>query len=131
MHERDARASGGKYGSNNGYDGIYIKGTIENPTEIVIIESKQFKYTNGVADDVLEHSGVTLNPPSGTTPLPSQMSDEWINYVGDKLILNPNTQQLGNKVKQLMQFDRSKVTKYVTAVDKTQGEINFLKLGQY
>jgi hypothetical protein len=36
----------GKYGSNNGYDGIYIRGTINNPTEIVIIESKQFKYTN-------------------------------------------------------------------------------------
>jgi hypothetical protein len=88
----------GKYGSNNGYDGIYIKGTASNPTEIVIIESKQFKYTNGVADDVLEHSGITLNPPSGTTQLPTQMSDGWINYVAGKLKNNPNTSVLGNKV---------------------------------
>jgi hypothetical protein len=71
----------GKYGSNNGYDGIYMKGTASNPTEIIIVESKQFKYTNGVADDVMEHSGVTLNPASGTTPLPAQMSDGWIEYV--------------------------------------------------
>lgn len=59
------------------------------------------------------------------------MSDAWIEYVADKLILDTKTQQLGDKVKQLIQFDKSKITKYVTAVDKTQGEINFLKLGTY
>ena len=31
-----------KNGKNTGYVGIYIKGRIENPTEIIIIESKQF-----------------------------------------------------------------------------------------
>ncbi len=121
----------GKYGSNNGYDGVYIKVSIENPSEIIIVESKQFKYTNGVADEIVEHTGVSLNPPSGTTPLPAQMSDGWVEYVADKLILNPKTQQLGDKIKQLIQFDKSKITKYVTAVDKTQGEINFLKLDTY
>jgi len=40
----------GKYGSSNGYDAIYIKGTLDNPTEIMIIESKQFKYKNGKVD---------------------------------------------------------------------------------
>jgi hypothetical protein len=121
----------GKYGSNNGYDGIYIKGDINNPTEIIIVESKQFKYTNGAADDVIEHSGVTLNPPSGTTPLPAQMSDDWINYVADKLSKNTSTEVLGDKILEIMKLDRSRISKYVAAVDKTQSEINFLKLGQY
>jgi len=116
----------GKYGSNNGYDGVYIKGTIENPTEIVIIESKQFKYANGAADDVVEHGGITLNPPSGTTPLPSQMSDGWVDYVAGKLNDAGNT-SVGNMIK----LNDTKISKYVVAVDKTQGEINFLKLGAY
>jgi hypothetical protein len=116
----------GKYGSNNGYDGIYIKGTASKPTEIVIIESKQFKYTNGVADDVLEHSGVTLNPPSGTTALPAQMSDDWIEYVRVKLDQAGKTD-----ISQMIFLNKPKITKYVAAVDKTQGEINFLKLGAY
>jgi hypothetical protein len=116
----------GKYRSNNGYDGIYIKGTTSNPTEIIIIESKQFKYTNGVADDVLEHSGITLNPPSSTTPLPAQMSDSWVQYVGNKLRSEGKT-DIANMIRD---FD-DKITKYVSVVDKTQGEINFLKLGTY
>jgi hypothetical protein len=116
----------GKYGSNNGYDGIYIRGTIDNPTEIVIIESKQFKYTNGVADDVMEHSGVNLSPPSGTTALPAQMSDGWIEYVRVKLDQAGKTD-----ISQMIFLNKPKITKYVTAVDKTQGEINFLKLGAY
>ena len=121
----------GKYGSNNGYDGVFVKGTLDNPSEIIIIESKQFKYTNNTAGDLIEHSGVNLSPPSATTPLPAQMSDDWINYVADKLSKNTNTEALGDKILELMNFDRSRISKYVTAVDKTQGEINFLKLGQY
>jgi len=37
MHENGLTKLDGKYGSNNGYDGIYIKGTLENPTEIIIV----------------------------------------------------------------------------------------------
>lgn len=120
-----------KYGGNNGYDGIFVKGTIDNPTEIIIVESKQFKYTKGKAGGIIEHSGIVLNPPSGTTPLPAQMSDEWIRYVADKLTANPNTKKLGDKIKELLDFDRSKIQKYVSSVDKMQGEINFLKLDKY
>jgi hypothetical protein len=116
----------GKYGSNNGYDGIYIKGTASNPTEIVIIESKQFKYTNGVADDVLEHGGVTLNPPSGTTALPAQMSDAWVQYVAGKLRDAGKT-----GIADMIVDNPALIQKYLSAVDKTQGEINFLKLGSY
>lgn len=116
----------GKYGSNNGYDGIYIKGDVKNPTEIIILESKQFKYNNGAAADIIEHGGVTLNPPSGTTPLPTQMSDGWIDYVALKLNDAGKT-NIGN----MILLNKNKIVKYVSAVDKTQGEINFLKLGNY
>ncbi|MDR3236013.1 MAG: hypothetical protein LBT48_04715 [Prevotellaceae bacterium] len=120
----------GKYGSNNGYDGLYIKGSIENPTEIIIVESKQFKYTNGVADEIIEHSGVSLNQPSGNTPLPAQMSDDWIKYVAEEKLINlgGDKTQLANAI---INSPQGTVKKYVAAVDKTQSEINFLKLGNY
>jgi len=120
----------GKYGSNNGYDGVFIKGTLDNPTEIIIIESKQFKYSNNTAGDLIEHSGVNLSPPSTTTPLPAQMSDAWINYVANNLKNTPNS-ALGIKIEELMLTNPSIISKYVSAVDKTVGEINFLKLGNY
>jgi hypothetical protein len=80
---------------------------------------------------LIEHAGVTLSGPNGITGLPSQMSDEWIQYVANKLINNPLTEQLGNKINQLLQYDRSKIIKYVSAVDKSKAELNFLKLGNY
>ena len=116
----------GKYGSNNGYDGIYIKGTIENPTEIVIIESKQFKYVNNKAENIVEHGGVTTNGPNDNTGLPTQMSDPWVEYVRTKLAQSGKT-EISNMIRD---FD-NKISKYVTAIDKIQGEINFLKLGKY
>jgi hypothetical protein len=115
-----------KYGSNNGFDGIYIKGTVENPTEIIIVESKQFKYTNGVADDIIEHSGVSLNPPSRTTDLPAQMSDRWIDYVAENL---KNAGKID--VSKIIERNSNLIQKYVSAVDKTTSEINFFKLGKY
>ncbi len=122
-----------KYGNTNenGYDGFYIKGTLENPTEIIIIESKQFKYTSGKSNGIVEHNNATLNPQSATTSLPAQMSDGWINYVAGKLKNNQSTSLIGNKVEELMLIDPNKISKYVVAIDKTRGEINFLKLSNY
>lgn len=37
----------------------------------------------------------------------------------------------GEKIIEVMETNRSIMSKYVTAVDKTQGEINFLKLTEY
>jgi len=116
----------GRYGNNNGYDGVYIKGDINNPTEIVIVESKQFKYVNKQAEDIIEHGGVTLNRPSGRTPLPAQMSDGWVKYVRTKLA-TAGKHDISNMIRD---FD-DKITKYIVAVDKSQGEINFLKLDKY
>ncbi|MEO9510624.1 MAG: hypothetical protein ABJN84_00845 [Flavobacteriaceae bacterium] len=115
-----------KYGSNNGYDGLFIKGTNENPTEIIIVESKQFKYSNNKAGDLIEHSGVSLSPPSTTTPLPAQMSDEWVRYVARKLDKAGKTD-----IADMVLDNPGLIKKYVSAVDKVEGEINFLKLGNY
>jgi len=120
----------GRYGSNNGYDGVYIKGDINNPTEIIIVESKQFKYVNNKAEDIIEHGGVALNPNYDPTGLPAQMSDEWVQYIADKKLmkLGGDRTKLANAI---INSPAGTVKKYVAAVDKIQGEINFLRLGNY
>lgn len=116
----------GKYGGNNGFDGLYIKGSVDNPTEIIIVESKQFSYANNKATNLIEHNGLRLNAPSKTTNLPAQMSDEWIEFVGQKLRQSGKT----NIADMIRDYDDI-IVKYVSAVDKTTGEINFLKLDKY
>ena len=79
-----------------------------------------------VASVVVEHKNVKLNDPNDKTGLPSQMSDKWIQYVQDKLRTDGKT-SVANMIRD---FD-NKITKYIAAIDKTQGELNFLKLGVY
>ena len=123
----------GKYGSNNGYDHIYVNGTENNFDDVIIIESKQFRYKNNKADDIIEHNGLTFNQPGTNTELPAQMKDAWIKYVADKLLdsTNPLDVAVGTRINYLLEFDRSKIYKFVAAVDKSKGEINFLKLNIY
>lgn len=116
----------GKYGGNKGFDGIYIKGTTSNPIEIIIIESKQFRYHLGVADSVIEHIGLALNQPNVSTGLPAQMSDEWIRNVANSLY---NVGKI--EISDMIIFNPKLITKYVSAVDTVRREINFLKLCSY
>jgi hypothetical protein len=116
----------GKYRGNKGFDGVYIKGTAKKPTEIVIIESKQFRYIKDEADVLVEHSGMTLNPPSPATGLPAQMSEDWINDVSQNL-RNAGKLEISDMVDNYPNL----IIKYVSAVDKVLGEINFLKLDKY
>ncbi|MCQ6958808.1 hypothetical protein [Mucilaginibacter aquariorum] len=108
-----------KIGSNNGFDGVYIKGSLTNPTEIVINEAKQI----GSAGNI------KLTPGSITTGLAAQMSDAWISKTIDKMITNvdPATMNLGNVLK----ANFTKISKTVTAVDKSTKEIVVLKLDKY
>ena len=55
----------------NGFDGVYIKGSLDNPTEIIINESKQFNANNA--------NYVSLNKKTATNP--AQMTDEWVDKV--------------------------------------------------
>ncbi len=116
-----------KYGPNNnpvgddGIDGLYIKGTISNPTEIVISEAKQW---DGVG-------GVTLNDGNTSTGLPIQMSDSWIQHVAQKLIQtgDANKIAIGNMLQN--PANANIIQKYLTVVNKSTGDINVLKLGTY
>lgn len=112
----------GKYfgGGNNGLDRVYYKGNIDNPSEMIIFEAKQMQ-PNGT---------VKLNDGDATTLLPVQMSDPWIRYIavnklsGETILLR---QQTGNAI---ITFGESNIHKYIVAVDKSNGQINFLKLGR-
>ncbi len=116
------KADGKYFGTNgtNGYDGVYYKGTLDNPTEIIIIESKQMSATGSA----------TLGSPNPSTGLPSQMSDAWIQYVAEQKLMNLG----GDKTKlanTIINSPPNFVQKYVSVVDKSTGEINFLKLANY
>jgi Holliday junction resolvase-like predicted endonuclease len=120
---QDYKLINGKYAGesgNNGFDIVAYKGTLDNPTEIVIVECKQ-----------MNNGAVKLNAASKTTPLPAQMSDTWIRYDAGKLKSNPPTSALGNKIDNLMDTLPTFIQKYVVAVDRNTGEINLLKLGNY
>jgi hypothetical protein len=54
------------------------------------------------------------------------MSDGWIQYVASKLNEAGKTQ-----IAEMIIDNPNLISKYVSAVDKIQGEINFLKLGNY
>lgn len=54
------------------------------------------------------------------------MSDGWIQYVANKLSDAGKT-----SISKMIKQNPELIQKYVSAVDKTQGEINFLKLGNY
>jgi len=78
----------------------------------------------------LEPQGVNLGQPNPNTLLPSQMSDDWIKYVAEQKLINLG----GDKTKlanAIINSPAGTVKKFVAAIDKTKGEINFLKLGNY
>lgn len=108
-----------KIGSNNGFDGVYIKKDASgNVQEIIINEAKPIKTTGNIK----------LNPRNDNTLLPAQMSDAWINNMITKL-----ENQGGNlsTLASVLEANKSKITKTVTGVDKATKEIVVLKLASY
>ena len=106
-----------KIGSNNGFDGVYIKGDINNPTEIIINEAKQI----GSAGNIKLNGRTTNKGP--------QMSEEWINQtiIEMRTHSNPLIVSLGNT----LFHHSSKIIRTVSGVDKTTIEFVVLKLDQY
>jgi Fibronectin type III domain len=125
-----------KYNGSNGFDGVYIKATetIDNASQIFIMESKQFKQSLLADFDGTTSygaaKGVVLNSPNTATGLPAQMSDQWILYVAGKLE-DTDADAIGQKIQNFMNYNRSKVIKYVNAVDKSSGNFLILKLNSY
>jgi hypothetical protein len=86
-------------------------------TEIIAFEGKQM--SNGSA---------SLNGANASTGLPVQMTESWIRYIADNKL-----DGLGGlkeaTAKAIQNSAPGFIQKYVVAVDKTTGQINFLKLG--
>lgn len=108
---------------------------LDNPTEILIVEAKQFKQGKILDEfDGVKHlkgyhepSGLTLNIKNDNTKLPIQMSMEWVfNHVINKKLIKLN----GNKVQLSNAMIRNKkiVERYVFAIDKSDGIGYFIKL---
>jgi hypothetical protein len=117
--------NGRYYGSyetaRNGIDGFFYKGDISNPSEIIVIDSKQMS----------QSGSASLNDGNPVTGLPVQMKEDWITYIAaNKLTDLENTLQQATK-SAILNAPSGFIQKYVVAVDKATGEINFLKLGNY
>ena len=92
--------TGGKYGSNNGYDNVFYK---PETGEVLIDESKQW--------------GPKLSGKDIVTGNPKQMSDAWIQKVAD--IINNTNPDLAQKIIDAKDALPSKLIKTVSAVKKT------------
>jgi hypothetical protein len=126
----------GKYGSNNGYDIVAFKGSIDNPTEVIIIEGKQFKqgklaeFDESLQTYYDEATGLRLNNANEATGLPTQMSKSWVfDFVGQQKLLPLG----GNKTQLALSIENNRdiVERYVFAIDKSEGNGYFLKLGDF
>ena len=123
----------GKYGSNNGFDIVAYKGSLDTPTEILIIECKQMKQKIiSEFDDIVNKvgydkaSGLVLNKANPETGLPTQMSMEWtFDHVRLELLKKGGIQKdLSNSIK----VNSKKVERYIFAIDKSDGTGYFTKL---
>jgi hypothetical protein len=99
----------GSYNSSiegvNGFDGVFVQGSLDNPIEIIINESKQWT------------GSVKLNGLNPNTLLPAQMTEEWVTFVVDKL-RNSGKADLADAIE--FADGQNKLVKIVTVVDRTQ-----------
>ena len=109
---------------NNGLDRVYYKGTLTNPTDVIVFEAKQMS-SSGTA---------SLSDENRSTLLPIQMTDAWIDYICRvKLPHQNNSDEVQDTGVGINTFIRSgkKVDKFVIVVDKSISEIKFLRLANY
>ncbi|MEM9822536.1 MAG: hypothetical protein AAF985_15755 [Bacteroidota bacterium] len=103
-----------QYGSGNGFDNVIVQAD----GVVIINEAKQ------LTDDVIR-----LNPPNPNTGLPSQMSDAWIEYVIGNMEPIPHLSNIAETIQ--IALDNGNLTKIVTVVDKSTGEIVITVLESY
>jgi hypothetical protein len=108
-----------KFGSNNGFDGVYIKkNAAGNVEKILINEAKQV----GVMGNI------KLNAANPRTGLAAQMSDAWISNVIAKMQLEGGAI---TALADLLNANKNNITKTVTGVERSSGEIIIVKLQNY
>jgi len=101
------------YEGNKGFDNIVVK----PDGSVVINEAKQISSTGSM----------TL----GTSQVGVQMSDNWIDDVIQKMKSSPNQQAKDLADILDVAQDQDKITKVITAVDKSSGEIVITKLNSF
>lgn len=103
--------SGGKYGSNNGYDHVVVFKDADGTTYLTMtVDSKQ-----------LGKKGVTLNPKAADGTM--QMSDEWDDAVLKKLDKNSEARKAIEAAK-----ENGTLVKGVAYVDKATGELKLVRI---
>ncbi|WP_125782543.1 cadherin repeat domain-containing protein [Pseudoalteromonas rubra] len=96
----------------HGFDDIFIEGPLDNPTKIVIVESKQ-----------LHNGAATLTKGKGDNH--DQMSDEWIKKVLIELVeQGGEKKEFANKL--LLHTD--KIEKYVAGVNRKTETLDIIKI---
>jgi hypothetical protein len=118
FHQADYKPEVAKipgFDGNNGFDGVYIKKDLSgNVVDIIINEVKQ-----------VNSGAVKLNSPTAT--LPTQMSPGWIDNVLERMI-DLNTPETTKELARLIQLNKTKITKVVTGIDKTNNEVLVLTI---
>ena len=103
--------SGGKYGSNNGYDHVVVFKDMDGTTHVTMtVDSKQ-----------LGQKGVTLDHKAAGGTM--QMSDEWDEAVLAKLDKNSEAYKAVQSAR-----DNGSLVKGAAYVDKTTGELKLVRI---
>jgi hypothetical protein len=93
----------------HGFDGVYIKGSLDNPTEIIINESKSFNANNP--------NSISLSKQTATNP--AQMTNAWV----DKVIVeleNEGKFEVADALKKARDPNHPSIlTKIVSVIDAT------------
>lgn len=76
------------------------------------------------------NGSVKLNDPNPSTLLPVQMTEDWLDYIAKNKLTDVNNTLQQNTKNAILNADPGFIQKYVVAIDKSTGEINFLKLGE-
>lgn len=87
---------------------------------MIIFEAKQMNVDGAVK----------LNDGNQITGLPEQMTDSWIDYIAREKLTKETIELRQKTGAAILSFGSNNIQKYVVAVDKNSGLINFLKLGR-
>ena len=105
--------------SDNGMDVIAIKGSLQNPTSIRIIESKP-----------MNSGAISLGE---TVSKGTQMSTQWIDLTVNQMRISQdeNLKKLGEALYNTLNNNSSIVERYVCSIDKVTKEIVLIKLNPF
>ena len=112
-HFKEFKLYDGMYSGNKGFDMVYIKGSIDNIQDIIIVEAKQI--SKGGSSNFTYNKGVKV----------TQFTDEWIELTAKKL------SSLGGDKAKFADYiikNPKKIKKLFVSVDKNPKSVNYKRL---